>query len=153
MSRGWTASSISVPTSAGVMPLGGSYMGATEMSGLGSRPLVHQQKNITTNAHNGSSTIMLLRRNHIASVSLLGWVSTPLGMYTSAVNPSRMESGSLVCTETVLPFTCTVASCSLEPYTPVKACARSSPAAFAGKLMLAEALSIGTGQSLPVTFQ
>src|SRR5271167_1462407 len=153
MSRGWTASSISVPTSAGVMPFGGSYMGATEMSGLGSRPLVHQKKNITMHAHRGSSTMMLLRRNHIACVSLLGCASTPLVMYTSAVSPSRMESGSLVCTDIVLAFTCTVASSSLEPYTPVKACARSSPAAFGGKLMVAAALSIGTGQSLPVTFQ
>src|ERR1022692_4848294 len=65
MSRGWTASSIRVPTSAGVMSFGGSYMGATEMSGWGSRPFVHQKKNITTNAHSGSSTIGLLRRNPI----------------------------------------------------------------------------------------
>ena len=57
-------SSISVPTSAGVISFGGSYMGATEMSALGSRPLVHQKKNITMNAHSGSSTMGLLRRNH-----------------------------------------------------------------------------------------
>src|ERR1035438_6573724 len=110
MSRGWTASSIRAPTSAGVMSLGGSYMGATETSGWGSRPLVHQKKNITMNAHSGSSTMGLLRRNHIAWVPLLGWVSTPLLMYTSAVSPSRMESGLLASTTTVLLRTSAVAS-------------------------------------------
>ncbi len=64
-----------------------------------------------------------------------------------------MASASLAVTRTTLPPTTTCASCSLEPYTPVKACARKLLAAPRGKMMVAMALSIGTGQSLPVTFQ
>ena len=49
-------------------------------SGLGSRPFVHHKKNITINAHSGSSTMELLRKNHSDAVSLLGCSSTPLLM-------------------------------------------------------------------------
>src|ERR1017187_5392637 len=109
MSRGWTASSIKLPTSAGVMSLGGSYIGATEMSGWGSRPFVHQKTNITAKAHSGSSTMGLLRKNHIGWLPLLGCVSRPLLMETSAVGPPRMDSGLLVSISTVLLRTSAVA--------------------------------------------
>src|SRR6185437_5072280 len=87
MSRGSVLSSISVPTSAGVMLLGGSYMGATDIPDLGSRPFVHQSPNITTKATSGKNTIGLLPRNQTALVNPLGDASTPLGMNTSTVSP------------------------------------------------------------------
>ena len=69
------------------------------------------------------------------------------------VIPPRMGRGLLVSKDTVELLTCEVASRSADPYTPVKACALSDPAAEFGKLTCAVAWSIGTGQSLPVTFQ
>src|SRR5208282_849709 len=48
MSRGWMVSSSKVPASAGHMPAGGSYCGATETPGSGSRPTEYHKANITT---------------------------------------------------------------------------------------------------------
>ena len=64
-----------------------------------------------------------------------------------------MGSGLLVSNCASAPLTLEVASRWVEPYTPVKAWARSEPAATIGKCTVAAAWSIGTGQSLPVTFQ
>src|SRR5450631_3366495 len=153
MSRGWTLSSGSAPVSAGVMPAGGSYMGATETPGSGSRPLYHHSTNITPRVTRGRNTIGLLPKNHIALVNELGGFRMPLGMNTSTVRPPRMGRGCVVSNETSDSFTSEVASVCCDPYTPVKACARSEPAAAPGKLTSAVAWAIGTGQSFPVTFQ
>src|SRR5450631_1090539 len=153
MSRGWTLSSSSAPHSAGVIPAGASYMGATETPGSGSRPLYHHSANITPTVTRGRNTIGLLHKNHIARVNELGGFKMPLGMNTSTVRPPRIGRESVVSNETSESFTSEVASVCCDPYTPVKACARNEPAADAGKLTSAVAWAIGTGQSLPVTFQ
>jgi hypothetical protein len=51
-------------------------------------------------------------------------------------------------TRIVFPSMATLASCAVEPYTPLKAIART-PEAAAGSSIRAEAASIGTSHSSP----
>src|SRR5215475_7061167 len=95
MSRGLTVSSIKVPTSAGPMFSGGSYIGATDKPGSGSRPLSHHMANITAKAQKGRVRMGLLRTNQMALVSEPGSFSKSLGMYTSRVSPPRGGSSEV----------------------------------------------------------
>ena len=45
------------------IPVGGSYIGATDIPGSGSRPLYHQSVNITANTTAGKKTIGFPARN------------------------------------------------------------------------------------------
>src|SRR5579862_7283318 len=108
-------SSISVPASAGEIPGGGSYMGATERPGSGSRPLYHHSTNITPNVTKGRNTTGLLLRNQKNRVTAPGSFRMPLGMKMSMVMPPRMGSGLVVSKATSAPFTSEVASRSAEP--------------------------------------
>src|SRR5438445_6433079 len=108
-------SSISAPVSAGDMPGGGSYMGATERPGSGSRPLYHHSTNITPKAKNGRNTIGLLPRNQSARAKAPGSFTMFLGMKTSMVIPPRMGSGFLVSKERFAPLTSEVASRWADP--------------------------------------
>src|ERR1022692_2832624 len=121
------------------MPAGGSYMGATESPGSGSRPLFHHRVNITATVQKGRKTMGLPPRNHINRVKAPGSFRMPLGIKISMVIPPRIGSGLLVSNETSEPLTSALASRSADPYAPVKACARSDPAAVFGKLTCAEA--------------
>src|SRR5581483_1518680 len=125
-------SSSSVPASAGEICGGGSYIGATDTPGSGSRPLYRHKVNITANVQNGRNTIGLLSTNQMKRVKELGPFKIPFGMKTSTVRPPRMGSGFVLSNDTVDPSTLVVASCSADPYTPVKVCARSDPAAWLG---------------------
>src|SRR6266851_8465084 len=98
-------SSISVPASAGEMPGGGSYMGATERPGSGSRPLYHHNTNITPKVMKGKNTIGLLPRNQNARAKAPGSFTMPLGMKISIVIPPRMGKGFLVSKATSAPLT------------------------------------------------
>src|SRR6202022_4969932 len=93
MSRDSTLSAISVPTSAGDILGGGSYIGATDSPASGSLPFNHHRVNMTTKAKGGRKTMGLLRRNHATRVTADGWRRMPLGIKTSRVNPSRRERG------------------------------------------------------------
>ena len=115
ISRGWTWSSSRVPASAGLNPGGGSYIGATETPGSGSRPLYHHRANITPKVSSGKKTIGLLPKNQSARVSELGAFRTPLGMKISTVSPPRMGRGSVVANDTSDPFTSAVAALWDEP--------------------------------------
>src|SRR5438093_9087466 len=106
MSRGSIVSSTRVPASAGVIPAGGSYIGATDKPGSGSRPLYHHSTNMTTNAQGGSNTAGLLARNHQARVTGPGSDNVPFGMKMSMVNPPRISSGLVVSKFTFEPMTC-----------------------------------------------
>src|ERR1700676_4696415 len=108
-------SSSNVPASAGVMPAGGSYMGATEIPGSGSRPLYHHNVNITAKVQKGKNTIGLLPRNHSKRVNPLGSFRIPLGIKTSMVIPPRMGSGLLVSHEISEPLTSALAPRSADP--------------------------------------
>ncbi len=55
------------------------------------------------------------------------------------VIPPRMGSGLLVSNRASAPSTVELASRCVEPYTPVKACALSDPAANMGKRTVADA--------------
>src|SRR6266436_10098475 len=83
MSRGWMVSSSKVPASAGQMPLGGSYCGATETPGSGSRPTEYQRANITASVSSGRNTMGLLPRNQPNFVSADGGLSTFCFKYTA----------------------------------------------------------------------
>src|SRR5437868_2469390 len=131
-------SSSSVPVSAGEICGGGSYIGATETPGSGSRPLYHHNVNITADVQNGRNTIGLLSRNHIRRVIEPGPFRMPFGMKTSTVMPPRIGNGLVVSNDTTDPFTLVTASCSVDPYTPVKDCARSDPAAWLGNWTVPE---------------
>src|SRR5882724_1539112 len=115
ISLGSVESSIRVPTSAGVNPLGGSYIGATDMPGSGSLPTVCQRPNITPNVSSGRNTIGLLPRNQNNFVSAPGSFSTPFGMKISIVSPPRMGSGFVVSNMTSAPLTSDVAAASVDP--------------------------------------
>src|SRR5579871_163021 len=108
-------SSSNVPASAGEMPGGGSYIGATEMPGSGSRPLYHHKLNITTSVTSGKKTMGLPPRNQKKRVMGPGGVRMPLGMYTSMVNPPRIGKGLLVSNCAVAFSTVAVASRSADP--------------------------------------
>src|ERR1700676_1797710 len=97
------------------MPAGGSYMGATESPGSGSRPLYHQRVNITARVQKGRKTMGLLPRNHISRVNAFGSLRMPLGMKMSMVIPPRIGSGLLVSNETSEPRTSAPALRSAEP--------------------------------------
>src|SRR5581483_12373735 len=125
-------SSSRVPASAGEICCGGSYIGATDAPGSGSFPLYHHNVNITANVHSGRNTIGLLSTNHSSCVSVPGGLRMPLGMKTSTVTPPRIGKGLVVSKLTCDPFTLVTASCWIEPYTPVKDCARKAPAAEPG---------------------
>src|ERR1700686_2650643 len=81
------------------MPAGGSYMGATERPGSGSRPLYHQRVNITAKVQSGRKTMGLLPRNHISRVNAPGALRMPLGIKMSMVIPPRIGSGLLALNE------------------------------------------------------
>src|SRR5712692_6053256 len=115
MSRGWIESSINVPASAGDMPSGGSYMGATESPGSGSRPLYHQNVNITPRVTKGRKMMGLLPRNQSARVNELGSCRMPFGMEISIVTPPRMGSGLVFSNETSELVTSEVTSRSVAP--------------------------------------
>ena len=115
MSRGSVESSIRVPASAGVIPLGGSYIGATEVPGSGSLPTVCQTPYITANVSSGKNTIGLLPRNQNNFVIAPGSFSMPLGMKTSMVMPPRIGSDCVVSNVTSAPFTSEVAFVSVDP--------------------------------------
>src|SRR6266496_474780 len=154
MSRDSMVSSSSSPASAGVSPLGGSYMAATETPGSGSRPFHHQMANITRKDQTGRRTPGLPATNQTTCwVNQEGSFNTPLGIQTSMVRPERGGSGRLDPKLTKLPSMWVLASCAAEPKAPVKACALSCPAAALGRATKAEACSMGTFQSLPVAFQ
>src|SRR5947208_2677133 len=105
ISRRSVESSISVPTSAGDNPFGGSYIGATETPGSGSRPNLFHMPYITPNVRNGRNTIGLLPRNQNSFVSAPGSFKAPFGMYRSMVRPPRIGSGVVVSNEASAPFT------------------------------------------------
>src|ERR1700734_166306 len=115
ISRGWMRSSSKVPASAGEIPGGGSYMGATDMPGLISRPLYHHRTSITMSVTNGRKTAGFGAMNQKNLVIPLGAFRMPLGMYTSMVMPPRMGRAFVVSNSTVEPSTFAVASRSLEP--------------------------------------
>jgi hypothetical protein len=115
--------------------------------------LYHHSVIITAKVHKGRNTMGLLPTNHMNRVTAPGSLRMPFGIKMSMVIPPRIGNGLLVSNETSEPRTSAVAPRSAEPYAPVNAWARSEPAAESGKLTSAEAWSIGTGQSLPVTFQ
>src|SRR3984957_7717353 len=108
-------SSSNAPASAGVMPAGGSYMGATEIPGSGSRSLYHHNVNITAKVQKGKNTIGLPPRNHSKRVRPLGSFKMPLGINTSFVIPPRMGSGLFVSNKTSEPLTSEVAPRSADP--------------------------------------
>src|SRR5689334_15186953 len=94
MSRDSMEPSSSSPASAGVRPLGGSYMGATETPGSGSRPFHHQMANITRKDQTGRRMPGLPATNQtMLRVNQEGSASTPLGIHTSIVRPLRGGSG------------------------------------------------------------
>src|SRR5580658_7399619 len=80
LSRGLTSSSSKVPASAGQRPGGGSYCGATETPGSGSRPTVYQRVNITASVSSGKNRMGLLSTNQPNLVSADGGWITPCGM-------------------------------------------------------------------------
>ena len=94
----------------------------------------------------------LLPRNPATRAPVLGGVTVPLFHPTTAVSPSWYPSAWGITTLTVVPRVSSVASCAVEPYTPLKAIARM-PDVPAGSSMRAEAASSGTSHSSPVTFQ
>src|SRR5512140_3408719 len=108
-------SSISVPASAGEMPGGGSYMGATERPGSGSRPLYHQRMVITAKVNTGRNMMGLLPRNQNNRVSELGSLRMPFGTKMSTVIPPRMGSGLVVSNATSAPLISDVASRRTDP--------------------------------------
>src|SRR5205823_757292 len=122
-----------VPDSAGERPGGGSYMGATERPGSGSRPLYHHSTYITPKVTKGRKMMGLLPTNQNARVSAPGSFRIPLGMKMSIVIPPRMGSGLRVSKEASAPLTSAVASRCADPYAPETACARRVPAAVGGK--------------------
>src|ERR1700676_4344149 len=91
------------------MPAGGSYIGATESPGSGSRPLYHHSVNITAKVQKGRNTTGLLPRNQINRVKPPGSLRMPLGIKMSMVIPPRMGSGLLVSNETSEPRTTALA--------------------------------------------
>src|SRR6266536_5354500 len=96
MSRDSMAPSSSSPASAGVSPLGGSYIAATETPGSGSRPFHHQMANITRKDQTGRRTPGLPATNQTTCwVNQEGSFNTPLGIQTSMVRPERGGSGRL----------------------------------------------------------
>src|SRR4029077_3754767 len=97
------------------MPAGGSYMGATERPGSGSRPLYHHRTNITPKVTNGRNTIGLLPRNQKNRVIGPGSFRMPFGMKMSIVIPPRMGSGLVVSKARSAPLTSDVASRSADP--------------------------------------
>src|ERR1700675_3837017 len=108
-------SSMSVPASAGEMPGGGSYMGATERPGSGSRPLYHHSTNITPKVTKGRNTTGLLLRNQENRMMAPGSFRMPLGMKMSIVIPPRMGSGLVLSNNTSAPLTSEVASRWADP--------------------------------------
>src|SRR5579859_2544980 len=104
-----------VPASAGLIPFGGSYMGATEIPGFGSRPFQYHMLYITTKAKMGRKIMGLLFRYHPTLVKKPGSLTMPLGMEISIVNPPRMGNGLAVSNEIRWPSIWAVASCSFEP--------------------------------------
>src|ERR1700724_1300669 len=102
-------SSTSAPASAGEMPGGGSYIGATERPGSGSRPLYHHRTNISPNVTKGRNTTGLLLRNQKNRVMAPGSFRIPLGIKMSMVMPPRMGSGLVVSKAASAPFTLEVA--------------------------------------------
>ena len=73
-------SSSSVPASAGEIPGGGSYMGATETPGSGSRPLYHHSANMAASVTSGRNTIGFPPTNQKNFVSALGSLRMSFGM-------------------------------------------------------------------------
>src|SRR5262245_21763747 len=114
MARASTPGWMGVPVSAGGMFFGGSYMGATAIPGSGSLPHFHQIVNITAKETRGKKTIGLPAMNHQIRVRVDGCWRTPLGMKTSALNPSRADSGFMVAADTSAPFTSAIPF-ALEP--------------------------------------
>src|ERR1700678_4050600 len=108
-------SSSNVPASAGDIPVGGAYIGATDSPGSGSRPAVHHRPNIAINVTKGKNTAGLLPMNQKNRVSEVGSLRIPLGTYTSIVIPPRMGRGSVVAKSTLAPFTVALASRCFEP--------------------------------------
>src|SRR6266446_6529135 len=108
-------SSISVPASAGETPGGGSYIGATDRPGSGSRPLYHHRPNITPKVTNGRKTTGLLPRNQKNRVMTPGSFRMYLGIKMSIVIPPRMGSGLVVSKATSAPLISEVASRWADP--------------------------------------
>src|ERR1700722_18307237 len=108
-------SSSSVPASAGEIPGGGSYMGAIDIPGSGSRPAYHQRVNMTASVTSGRKTAGLLPTNQKNLVIVPGSLRMPLGMYTSMVMPPRLGKGLVVSNSTFEPSTLAVASLAVEP--------------------------------------
>src|SRR5437016_4921379 len=108
-------SSSRAPASAGDICGGGSYIGATDNPGSGSRPLYRHSVYITANVQNGRKMIGLLPRNHKNRVNAPGSLRRPLGTKTSIVNPPRMGSEFVVSKEISEPRTSDVASRPVDP--------------------------------------
>src|SRR5271168_2621809 len=107
-------SSSRVPASAGEIPAGGSYIGATDIPGSGSRPAYHHKTNITRNVTGGKNTAGLLPINQTNFVSAVGCLRMPFGIYTSIVRPPRMGNGFVVSNSAAAPSTFAEALRSVE---------------------------------------
>ena len=77
---GMNESSSKVPASAGEIPVGGPYIGATDMPGSGSRPLYHHSRNIAIKVTGGRNTTGLLPMNQKNFVNALGSSRIPFGI-------------------------------------------------------------------------
>ena len=142
-----------LPHSAGVMSLGGSYMGATDMPGSGSRPTVYHSPNITAKTISGSSTTGLLCTNHHDARQLAGFVQDAFGdenvRRQAGAHGQRiggLEAGGGVAD---LGHHLLLAR-AVDAGEALRA---QLPGGVGGNMISAVAWSMGTGQSLPVTFQ
>ncbi len=106
--------STSVPTSAGVIPAGGSYCTATG-SFFGSLPCRRHRLNIRPNTPTGMTSGRLASRKLDALLAAVGRATTPGFHAMATVMPSRKLRTRVVSTVMLVPTIVVVAAVSCDP--------------------------------------
>ena len=136
------------------MPLGGSYMGATDMPGSGSRPLYHHSANITPKVTEGQEHDGIAAQEPAEVGERTGLLQNAFGNVD--VDGHAAAHGQRICGFEMrrrAPLTLRRRWPSVRAVDAGEGLRAQTSRRRAGELHVAEAWSMGTGQSLPVTFQ